>query len=243
VLLLSLETELTRRVAREMAPSPAFRGDSDWLGAALRRLDRFLQRWMGIAEFCSDDRCVLRIGLATAARDVILADGTQVRKGDPIGELHLWNEHLPRLPKTGSGLAWALEVRRRFDFSFARLSHHIETDRRFRTVAAFRGGMSFANRVNRAAKLDRVMNWHGIEIVPTAPSAFAALHEFGNALFTLFLVRAFNPGGSFGPPSLRRRQHELWLSRRVLRARYGQPTPDNARDAATQAAAKPMGAA
>lgn len=164
--------------------------------------------------------CIIRIALGTADRDLRLADGTQINKGDVIGEIHLWNEHLPRASESETAMAWALEIRRLFAFSFARLAYFVTFDPRFGRVPAFRGGITFASQLYRDAKVGRVMAWFGIETLPSKPGLFASVSEFGNALFTLALLRAFDLGGSIGAPRLRRRHHEVWLSRRVLLERY-----------------------
>ncbi|HLI22446.1 MAG TPA: hypothetical protein VKV32_15085, partial [Stellaceae bacterium] len=216
------------------------RGHYDWIGAGFRLLDGILRRAMGIEDFCTDDACVIGIALARAQRDVRLADGTCIREGETIGELHLRNGNLPKLANYASAVAWALAVRRAFEFSFTRLARYIETDPRFDGVKAFRGGLAFARRANRELKVRRVMARLDIELVPSPPAAFAPLREFGNAAFTMFLIRGFARGGTFGAPRLRRRQrHDLWLSRRVLRERYGGRPGDAVAGAA--AAAEPAG--
>ena len=214
------DTDVLGAAGREAAPRTKRLWRYDWFGEALRCTDRLLRRYMGIVEFCPDDACIIRIALRTADRDLCLADGTRIRKGEVIGELHLWNEHLPRVSESETAVAWALEIRRLFAFSFAQLAHFVAVDPRFGSMPAFRGGITFASPLYRDAKVGRVMAWFGIETLPTEPGLFASVSEFGNALFTLALLRAFHLGGSIGAPHLRRRHHEVWLSRRVLLERY-----------------------
>ncbi|HXR88375.1 MAG TPA: hypothetical protein VN728_15450 [Stellaceae bacterium] len=194
---------------------------ADWLGWVLRALDGVMRRGMGIEDLCAEPQCIIRIRVVPAERDICLADRTQIRKGDPVGELHLWNEHLASMADYESALAWALEIRRSFEFSFMCLAERADTDPRLRSVQAFRAGMSFANGIQLTAKLKHVMAWYGIQILPDKPKRFGRLRDFGNAIFTYALIRAFHPGGSFGRYRLQRRWHEFWLSRRVLCQRYG----------------------
>lgn len=180
-----------------------------------------MRRGMGIEDLCAEPQCIIRIRVMPAERDICLADRTQIRKGDPVGELHLWNEHLPSMADYESALAWALEIRRSFEFSFMCLAERADTDPRLQSVQAFRAGMSFANGIQLTAKLKHVMAWYGIQILPDKPKRFGRLRDFGNAIFTYALIRAFHPGGAFGRYRLQRRWHEFWLSRRVLCQRYG----------------------
>src|ERR1700681_4445282 len=62
------------------------------LSGAVRQLDAALRRRQGIIEFTRDPQCILRLSAHRAEADVLLRD-RRVQRGEPIGEIHLWNEH------------------------------------------------------------------------------------------------------------------------------------------------------
>ena len=86
--------------------------DEFW-GVLVRSLDRALRSCYAITEFTDDPKCVLRLGHSTARHQVVLSDGVTVHIGDPVGTVHLWNEHLPRFRDRGPDIGWAVEIRHR----------------------------------------------------------------------------------------------------------------------------------
>jgi hypothetical protein len=192
---------------------------SDWLGKGFSSLDRLLRYVMRIREFCADRSCIIRVAIVKASAPVALSDGTRLRPGDLVGDLHLWNEQLPQLPWHGGGLAWALALRRQFARSFAQLAQHLERDPVFASVEAFRGGMTFMGSVGRRAKVARVVSAFGFEIIGTeVPSS--RLRRMLDGIFIFFLIHTYNPA-CLKHGALTRRRYELWISKRSLIERYG----------------------
>jgi hypothetical protein len=186
---------------------------------AVGAVDACLRRLNGIDEFCDDPACLIRIAPDEARRAIALSDGAQIRAGDPVGVLHLWNEHLPRFPVHGPDLRWASEIRRRVERSLAALAVHIEADARWREARALRADAAFLSRIG-AFQMSRVARRHGFEAVAVPPSIGGRLHAFGENFLLWGLARAYNP------PALRRRRflcdrHEVWISRERFLARYG----------------------
>ncbi len=68
---------------------------SAWLERAVFSLDRVLRWRLGIYEYSASRHCMFRINRARAEQSWRLPDGTTIRAGDRILELHLWNEHIP----------------------------------------------------------------------------------------------------------------------------------------------------
>ena len=199
-----------------MSPQPA-RG---WLGGVIRAIDFVLRYCYGVRQFCADRRCIIRIGLGTARQDVRLVDGTQIKRGDAVGELHLWNEQLPSIPWSGPGFAWALTMRRQFEHSLIQLAIHAECNSALAEIAAFRGEISFAGPPSRKTKLGLVAARHGFEVVERRRSRPDAIHDVFNNVFILCLIRTFNPAG-LRSKSLIRRRYEVWISKRTLIEQYG----------------------
>lgn len=97
--------------------------------ALVRAFDRFLSRCYGIHPFSNDPDCLLRLGLARARKQVVLKDGTTVRPGDLVGDLHLWNDRIPSMPPAGANLAWGLGFQRRLRRSLELLAERVEAER------------------------------------------------------------------------------------------------------------------
>jgi hypothetical protein len=200
-----------------MAPASDGAGSDvrDWLGFLFRGVDAFLRRAMRIEPFCADLHCVIRVRLIDAARAVQLADGTVIRQGDRVGELHLWNEQLPRIPLGGPGIAWAVAMRRAYAYSLAQLARHVDERGEFAEIDAFCAAIAFAGPWSRAAKVARAAARNGFELIDPKPSLIADLAAIANGIFILCLIRAFNPAGLYRL-RLRRRRYEIWISKQRL---------------------------
>ena len=81
--------------------------------------DALLRHLYQIREFTDDPNCLLRLAIKQAGTPLRLSDGTRIMPGDPIGELHLWNDHVPpfsvrqadaRLGETGARLDGAFAI-------------------------------------------------------------------------------------------------------------------------------------
>jgi hypothetical protein len=190
----------------------------------IRGIDACVRRGIGVVEFEHGEDALLRIGAARAEREVRLSDGTWLRPGDPLLELHLWNEHLLILPSGGRTLRWAASTRHRVTRSLHRLATHLQRTPNLREVKAFRIKPAFAGR-NLARDLNWIAAKHGFEIVADrgkrAPPASGA-YRWLDSLWVWLLTWAFNPR------SLRRRRfwrtrQEFWISRTRFIALYGEP--------------------
>ncbi len=80
--------------------------------AAVRTLDRYLREKLNVIEFSDDPDCLFRIRSTTAYRDLPLPDG-EVKKGEPVAEIHWWNEHIPSVSDDALDLKWAVTMRRK----------------------------------------------------------------------------------------------------------------------------------
>src|SRR6266513_6562363 len=169
-------------MAIEAASSPKQTYDpgpwhTDWKDEAWRAFigstDALLRAYYRIEEFTDDPRCILRIGLMQAVMPVLLADGTEIREGQRIGALHLWNEHVPRYSGNGPTLAWAKEMRRRMLRSLGLLADFVERDRVWAPVRAFCGDSTLSSRIG-GLQMQRLARRHGFE--PAQPPAALSRH-------------------------------------------------------------------
>ena len=188
---------------------------------AVRTLDALLRRCLGIYEFCQDEDCVLRLAVRRSKCDLTLSDGTRICRGAPVGELHLWNEHVPTIPPEGPDLAWALAFRRRLAHSLAQLAAHVERHPGVQGLQAFRADLSFGSRYGLEPWRNMLGRW-GFDLVDEdgRDGLWGRLAGFGNNLYAWALVWAFNPASlrDARPRDLRRDQ--VWMARGVLRGRY-----------------------
>jgi hypothetical protein len=185
----------------------------------VRALDSWMRLRQGITEFTDDPNCILRVSLEAADRDLLLADGVVVKLGEPILEMHFWNERLP-LANGAIGLGWGGRFGRRLRRSFDNLAVALECDPRFSDVVALRGRLAFAG-VRNSADCRRFGAWFGFEVAEeTRPITLRRrVHDVAEDVWLLALTYTFNPAALHGR-SLVRRRDNMWISRARLVERY-----------------------
>ena len=129
-----------------------------------------------------------------------MADGALVRRGDPVGELHYWNEHMPALAERKPALAWALAADRAVRRSLRELAEFVESDPRYREVRAITGEMGGLP-IHGARMLAAAGSRLGFEPRPVEPPRGPAgrLRRWGEDMLLRLLAWGYNP------VSLRRR--------------------------------------
>lgn len=188
------------------------RTGAGWLRRSIFGLDAYLRRQHGIVEFTTRPDCILRIASATAPRALTLSDGTSIRPGDPLLDLHLWNEHVPAIPPGGVTLRWATAAARCARSSLRMLAAETQAGHTPRFVA-LRGCLRFDGRLLQAPFAGCGFD----TVIEIPPSAAARLHELGEACLVAMLLWAFNPAG-LGHGHLMRPCRFVWMSRSRLLA-------------------------
>jgi hypothetical protein len=191
--------------------------DELWL-ALVGSVDAMLRSLYGIREFSDDPHCVLRIGISPARMPVAMSDGTRICVGQPVGELHLWNEHIPRYSEHGPDLGWAADMRRRVVHSLRLLAQHVERHPAGHQLPAFRADATLSSRLGDI-QIRRLALRHGFELIEPPFSRFRQLHALGDSVSAWSLTRAFNPA-ALSRQRFLRDHHELWISRAMLLKRY-----------------------
>lgn len=191
------------------------------LTRAVRGVDSLLRQRRRIQEFTDDDDCLFRISLEAASRSLTFPDGTSVREGDPVLNLHLWNEHLPSMPSTGPSAAWANAMKRGMRRSLAAVAHYLERERALDAVNAVHGAPPFGSRIGGLQML-RTAQRFGFEVMDLdTPLVWRDhLHAAFDSMWLWSLAHAFNPG-ALKSKGLLRYRFQLWISRRKLLLCYG----------------------
>ncbi len=190
--------------------------------ALVRGLDLLLRRQGRVQEFTQDDECILRIALIIDKTDVQLSDGTMVRAGDRICELHLWNEHIPPMPVDGPDLRWGVTFYRLGVKSLRSLAAYMATDG-LQDIVAVGGQMAFLEK-DDSPVLASVASRLGFDIINLTAQAgrWGRFTHFWENVFSWALMWTYNPGSLRGKRFLRLQRYRLWMSRRTLLERYGQ---------------------
>ena len=192
--------------------------DEFWI-ALVGSLDAWLRSYYDIRDFTDDPQCVLRIGPMPAHMGVSLSDGTELREGELVGALHLWNEHLPHYSGNGPTLAWAKEMRCRMLRSLSLLADFVECDPVWAPVRAFCGDSTLSSRIG-GPQMQRLARRHGFEPVQPPAALSRHLQTIADSLIVWGLTRAFDPA-ALSRQRFLRDHNELWLSRSVLMTLYG----------------------
>ncbi len=182
-------------------------------------LDRWLCRRLGIYEYSAREECLFRAELKRADETVSLSDGLEVRLGDPLLELHLWNEHVPPMGR-GPSLAWGRRTARVMDASLGELGQHLTQSLECRTVVALRAQMRLRTG-RQSAQLASIFRRFGFEAV-THPQLErpGRLHLLGENILVALLTFAANPV-SLRSGLLRRSGARVIISREAFLRRYG----------------------
>lgn len=189
-----------------------------WLEHAIFALDGWLRRRQGIYEYTSKPHCMFRVSLRRAEQTLTLSDGTLLRAGDPVLELHLWNENIPAMGLEGPTVAWAHQVCRAMDASLRELARYLAEERTLDSVRAVWGDMQLGS-PRQTEQLVRIVARYGFESLDDGSERGGTLHRFGKSLLIFLLVMATNPI-ALRSAILRPYHQRVFLSRSTLERRY-----------------------
>ena len=186
----------------------------------VQSIDFLLRRAQGVREFSQREGCILRLSLGRAGMGQALSDGTVIRAGDPVGQIHLWNERLPLMGRAGADLAWARAFRFQFARSLEELAAYVAHEPSLAEVKAVYGEMAFTLAdLEMARRFAQQMGFDFLER-PGAASARGRWAQFWDNLYTLMLIWTYNPASLRGKALGQLRRYQLWISREKLLAHY-----------------------
>ena len=114
-----------------------------WFEAMVAALDDRLRVRHGVIEYTNSTECLFRIQLAASNDDYVLSDGTCIRVGDRVVNLHVWDEQFPCFSGKGPTLAWARRVNQAFEISLRELAGFRDARSDFDDVIAVCAIMTF----------------------------------------------------------------------------------------------------
>lgn len=191
---------------------------SSWLQSAVFALDRRIRRRLGVYEYTVHPQCLFRLQVVRIADPLLLADGTSVRPGGRVLVLHLWNEQMPVIGRTGPTLAWARKADRAMDISLRELAGYLAAQPHLGDIAVICGNMPVIGGA-QAEQLARILARYGFEAAVDDADRRGLLHRLGDGVFVLMLVLAVNPR-AVRSALLRCCNMRFFVSRAVLERRY-----------------------
>ena len=189
------------------------------LSFLIYRLDALLRQLYRIREFTDDPDCLLRLAMKRASTSLNLSDGTRIMPGDPVGELHLWNDHVPRFPSGGPTLGWARRAHASMVHSLSLLADHVATEPEWQGVQAFFADAPISPK-RSPASVRAVSRRYGFEPALRRRTVWRSVHDVIESLLLSGLAYAYNPAASHRQKFLRHRQR-IWIGRTTLIRLYG----------------------
>jgi hypothetical protein len=219
-----LASAIARPVARILPSAKARRAmrSHPWLEVLLEAIDSRLRRQLGVNEYAQSPHCVFRMQIVCNADDVVLKDGTCLRPGDRIIDLHFWNQHVPLMPEAGPTLGWARRMNDGFRHSLQELAQYLAARTDTDDIAAVRAVAALGADA-RKEKITRILSRYDFEIVlkrEPPPSLLQQIRRLGENILISLMVLAYN-ASALRRDTLRRGRVPAYLSRRALDERYG----------------------
>ena len=184
-------------------------------------VDKAQRSLLGIYEFSGDPECIYRLSINKAPRDIALPDGTEIRKGESVGIVHLWGEHMPAIPASGVNMAWASRMARVLERSASLLAQHALREKSLQSIPAF-GNEVF---LLHTEATDRLLKRIGYSVSECTQrdTLDGRIRTRVVRLWTWLLRRAFNPESARGIAPADLQCCAIWISRRALLEKYGVP--------------------
>lgn len=198
--------------------APHNAGTAGWLQSAVFALDRRIRRQIGVYEYTLHPQCLFRLQVVRTEDALLLQDGTFVAPGGRVLVLHLWNEQMPVIPRTGPTLAWARKTHRAINISLRELACYLAAQPHLRDIAVICGNMPVIGST-QAERLARILARYGFEAAVDSSDRRGLLHRFGDGVLVLMLVWAANPR-AVRSALLRCSNMRIFVSRAALEQRY-----------------------
>jgi hypothetical protein len=189
-----------------------------------------LRRRQAVVEYTANPACVFRLEIARSRRALTLRDGTQLRIGERIAQLHFWNEQIPQFPQNGATIGWARQAQQRMAVSLCELVHFLSSRPDLADVAVICADVPASSKA-QSRQVAAIMAHYGFESIPAQDKLTFGerLHRLGEGVLISLLIWARN-AGALRLGALKRVRVPIYMSRARLLKKFG-----GAKDAALAA--------
>ena len=181
------------------------------------KLDDHLRRKLKIFEYSDDPKCMFRVHVTRANRDLKVPQG-EIPQGTKVLELHFWNDHIPRAAAQGESAGRSIKGFRMFKNSMAELARVIEHDDRMTGVEAV-GGLMPLFLEGDSYPAEKMLSHLGFAVNPYhGYKRFLGL--IGKQMHGWMMMWAFNPVTLKNRDLFGLRWADCWMTRRDLIRRH-----------------------
>jgi len=193
-----------------------------WLAGMIFALDARLRRHQAVVEYSSHPSCIFRLGIARLRRTLTLRDGTRLRAGQRMIQLHFWSEHIPPVPQEGATISWARRMQKSISTSLRELARYLESRPDLHDVRVVCGDVPSAASEAQCQQIEHIMAYYGFETVMESDQlpVRERMHRFGENILISLTVFAQN-APALRTDTLMRVRVPIYLSRRNLERKFG----------------------
>ena len=190
-------------------------------------IDGILRIFLAVRPFTEDPACILRISSERSRHELLLSDGTQIQRGDPLIGLHAWNERLRDQGSEEAPLAWGRFLVRRFKSSLRLLAAHLTIAPSPENPVALRAELSFVTDPHQAG---RIFSHLGFDVVVLdRPGGRVWRKAFWDNLYACWLMWAYSPLSLRGKRLSDLYRVHIWMSSSRLAELHGRKSRPQAR--------------
>jgi hypothetical protein len=185
----------------------------------IRAIDWIVRKIYRITPLSDEPDCILRIARERSKWHASLSDGVEVKPGDPIILLHLWNERVLEFLQSHETLGWTRYLLRRFLKSLPILNEYLNQQAWGDEIVAMRAEFGFLVSLEVAGP---ILSSLGLDVMPVErPRGRFWRRAFWDNLYSYLLMWTFNPKSLQGKKITNLLRAELWISREKLAKLYG----------------------
>ncbi len=193
-----------------------------WLAGIIFALDIRLRRHQAIVEYSSHPSCIFRLGIARSRRTLTLRDGTHLKAGQRMVQLHFWNEHIPPVPQKGATFSWARRMQKNISTSLRELARYLQSRPDLHDICVVCGDVPSAATKAQCQQIEYIMGYYGFETVMEYERLplRERIHRLGENILISLTIFAQN-APALRPDTLMRVRVPIYLSRRELAQKFG----------------------